>query len=53
MDRPWGCKELDTTERLTHTSVLLPEKLSWTKKPGGLQAMGLQSWTQLSMHAYI
>ena len=46
---PWGCKELDTTERLhfhalekemaTHSSILawrIPE----TEEPGGLPSMG-------------
>ena len=23
MDRPWGCKELDTTEQLTHTHAVV------------------------------
>ena len=41
-DRPWSRKVLDITEWLTHTPVFLPEKLPWTKKPGGLQSMGLQ-----------
>lgn len=32
------------------TPVFLPRKKSfmWTEEPGGLQAMGLQSWTRLS-----
>ena len=28
----------------THSSTLA-WKISWTEKPGGLQSMGLQSWT--------
>ena len=28
------------------------EKLPWTEKPGGLQTMGSQSLTQLSMHTH-
>ena len=37
----------------THSSIL-GWRIPWTEEPGGLQAMGLQSWTQLkrlSMHA--
>ena len=51
---PWGCKELNTTERLnltelnwisleegvaTHSSILA-WRISWTEEPGGLQSMG-------------
>ena len=31
-------------EMATHSSRLA-WKISWTEKPGGLQSMGLQSWT--------
>ena len=31
-------------EMATHSSTLA-WKISWTEKPGGLQSMGLQSWT--------
>ena len=31
----------------THSSIL-PWKVPWTEEPGGLQSMGLHSWTQLS-----
>ena len=34
-------------ERATHSSSLA-WKLAWTEEPGGLQSMGLQSWTRLS-----
>ena len=36
---PWGHKELDTTERLTHSSVLA-WRIPGTGKPGGLPSMG-------------
>ena len=29
-------------------SDILAWKIPWTEEPGGLQSMGLQSWTQLS-----
>ena len=32
------------------TPVFLPGESPWTEKPGGLESMGLQSWTRLSMH---
>ena len=48
---PWGCKESDTTERLSlsplekemaiHSSTLA-WKIPWTEEPGRLQSMGLQ-----------
>ena len=31
----------------THSSILA-WKISWSEKPGGLQSMGSQCWTQLS-----
>ena len=34
-------------EMATHSSILVWE-IPWTKEPGGLQSMGLQSWTRLS-----
>ena len=37
----------------THSS-LLAWRIPWTEEPGGLQSVGLQSWTlrkQLRMHA--
>ena len=36
-------------EMATHSSVLA-WRILWTEEPGGLQSMGLQSWTQLSKH---
>ena len=48
---PWGCKESDTTERLSlsplekemaiHSSTLA-WKIPWTEEPGRLQSMGSQ-----------
>ena len=35
----------------THSSILA-WKVPWTEEPGGLQSMGLQSWTRLSTHAH-
>ena len=37
-------------EMATHSSVLA-WKIPWTKEPGGLQSMGLQSQTRLSTHS--
>ena len=34
-------------EMATHSSILA-WKIPWTEEPGGLQSMGLQSWTQRS-----
>ena len=31
----------------THTSILA-WRIPWTEEPGGLQTMGLQSWTQMT-----
>ena len=36
----------------THSSILA-WKILWTKEPGGLQSMGLQSRTRLSMHTQL
>ena len=33
------------------TPVFLPEESPWTEETGGLQSMGLQSWTRLSDQA--
>ena len=33
----------------THSSILA-QKIPWAEESGGLQSMGLQSQTQLSMH---
>ena len=35
----------------THSNILV-WKIPWTEEPGGLQSVGSQSQTQLSMHAY-
>ena len=37
----------DTTPVDT-TPVFLPEESPWAEEPGGLQSMGLQTWTRLS-----
>ena len=34
-------------EMTTHSSILA-RIIAWTEGPGGLQSMGLQSWTQLN-----
>ena len=34
-------------EMATHSSICAWE-IPWTEEPGGLQSMGLQSWTRLS-----
>ena len=40
---PWGCQELDMTERLSLTySSTLAWKIPWTEEPGKLQSMGSQ-----------
>ena len=33
---------------VTHSSILA-WKIPWTKEPGGLQSMGMQSWTPVRM----
>ena len=33
-------------EMVTHSSILA-RRIPWTEEPGGLQSMGLQTWTQL------
>ena len=37
-------------EMATHSSILA-WKIPWTEEPGGLQSVGLQSWTRLSHRA--
>ena len=39
-------------EEMTPHSSILAERMPWTEKPGGLQSMGLQSQTWLSVWAY-
>ena len=36
----------------THSSVFV-WRIPRTEEPGGLQSMGLQSWTQLTTHVHI
>ena len=36
-------------EMATHSSTLA-WRIPWTEEPGGLQSLGLWSWTQLSKH---
>ena len=45
--RSLGQEEPLEKEMTTHSSILA-WRIPWTKKPGGLQSMGLQSLTQLS-----
>ena len=33
-----------------HASVL-PWRIPWTEEPGGLQSLGLQSWTRLNQRS--
>ena len=37
-------------EEMESHSSILAWKIPWTKKPGGLQSEGSQSWTGLSIH---
>ena len=39
-------------EMATQSSILA-WKIPWTEEPGGLQIMGLHSWTRLSAHTYM
>ena len=38
-------------EMATHLNILA-WKSTWTEEPAGLQFMGSQSWTQLSVHTH-
>ena len=38
--------------KATHSSILAWE-IPWTEESGGLQSMGLQSWTRLSTHIQV
>ena len=53
-DLVWYLGQGDLLEKgmSTHSSILA-WKFPWTREPGGLQPMGLQSWTQLSTHLHI
>ena len=42
-----GWEDLLQKGMATHSSVLA-WRIAWTKESGGLQSMGLQSWTPLS-----
>ena len=42
-----GREDLLEKEMATHSSMLA-WRIPWTEEPGGLQSVGLQSWTQLS-----
>ena len=44
-------QEVPLEKGMAPHSSTLAWKLPWTEKPGGLQSIGSQSWTQLSMHA--
>ena len=44
-----GWEDLLEEEMTTHSSILAWE-IPWTEEPSGLQSIGLQSQTQLSMH---
>ena len=46
---PWMGK-MPWSRKWQPTPVFLPGESPWTEKPGGLESMGLQSWTRLSMH---
>ena len=39
-------------EEIATGSSILAWEIPWTEKPGGLQSMGSQSWTQLSRQAH-
>ena len=52
MQETWVWEDPLEKEMATHSNIL-PWKISRTEEPGGLQSMGLQSWTrvkQLSTH---
>jgi len=49
----WSLGWEDPLEKETATySSILAWKIPWTEEPGGLQSMGLQSWTWLSTQTY-
>ena len=47
--RPLGQEDTLDKEMTTHP-VMLAWEIPWIEEPGGLQSMGLQSQTQLSMY---
>ena len=48
---PW-VRKIPWRRKWWPTTVLLPGKIPWTEESGGLQSMGLQSWTWLSDWAH-
>ena len=44
--QPLGLEDLREEGMVTHSSILA-WRTPWTEEPGGLQSMGLQSWTRL------
>ena len=50
----WGPPEDPLEEEMDTHSRILAWRIPWTEEPGGLQSMGLQSWTRLSAwHAWV
>ena len=50
----WSLGQEDPLEEEVATySSILAGRIPWTEEPGGLQSMGLQSWTWLSNEAHI
>ena len=47
-----GLEDSLEKELATYSSIL-SWKIPWTEDPGGLQSMGLQSWTQLSTYTHM
>ena len=45
--QPLGQADLLEKGMATHSSILAC-RIPWTEEPGGLQSVGLQSWTRLS-----
>ena len=46
--RSLGQEDPLEAEVATHSSILA-RRIPWTEEPGGVQSMGLQSWTQLTL----
>ena len=49
--RSMGWEDPSEEEIVTHSSILA-WKILWTEEHGRLQSIGLQSWTQLSIHSH-
>ena len=50
--RVWSLDQEDPLEEdMATCSSILARKISWTKEPGKLESIELQSWPQLSMHS--